>query len=232
MSWDESLNLLSDDLNWKVHPKRYQDKMQEQYAQKIGVHTPGMQMSDVYSLWSATNTVQMLSAHTRDKQETKKYLSLGQQARYWYAPRGKKEKEDSYGDSDLGVMIELHKQFVSMHKWKTKETPEDAAKLMQHIEHMDQMMDEIDRPIKKLLNHTKTGIKEGDKARFITAAKHARNFSDGTDETNHHQKPILHQLQANDLQKRRGASHHRLDRGYLGRQSGLQKSSHMDQRHQ
>ena len=152
--------------------------MQEQYAQKIGVHTPGMQISDVYSLWSATNTVQRLSGHTRDKQEVKKYLSLGQKARYWYAPRGKKENEDSYGDADLGIMIEQHKQFISMHKWKTKETPEDAAKLMQHIARMDQMMDEIDRLLKNLLNHTKMGIKEGDKARFITAAKHARNFSD------------------------------------------------------
>ena len=90
LSWDESLNLLRDDLKWKVHPKRYQDKMQEQDAQMIGVHTPGMQMSDVYSLWSATNTIQMLSAHTRDKQEIKKYLSLGQKARYWYAPKGEK----------------------------------------------------------------------------------------------------------------------------------------------
>ena len=44
-----------------------------------------------------------------------------------------------------------------MHKWKTKETPEDEVKLMQHIEHMDQMMDEIDRLTKKLPNHTKMG---------------------------------------------------------------------------
>ena len=83
--------------------------MQEQHAQKIGLHTPGMQMSDVYSLWSATNTVQMMSAHTKDPKEIKKYLSLGQKARFWYGPRVKREKEDAYADSDIGVIIKLHK---------------------------------------------------------------------------------------------------------------------------
>ena len=41
LSWDESLTFLRSELKWQVHPKRYQDKMQEQYAQKIGLHTPG-----------------------------------------------------------------------------------------------------------------------------------------------------------------------------------------------
>ena len=117
-------------------------------------------MSDVYSLWSATNTVHMLSAHTRDKQEIKKYISLGQKARYWYAPREKKEKEDSYVDSDSGILIELHKQFVSMHKWKNKGTPEDATQLTQHIEHLDKLMDEIDRLANKLPNHAKMGSRK------------------------------------------------------------------------
>ena len=153
--------MLREDLQWKVHPKRYQDKLQEQYAQKIGVHTLGMQMSDVYSLWSATTTVQMLSAYTRDKQEIKKYLSLGQKARYWYAPRDKKEKEDSYIDSDLGILIELHKQFVAMHKWKNKETPEEAFKLAQHIEHMDHLMVEIKRLTKNLPNHENGNRRRG-----------------------------------------------------------------------
>ena len=39
LSWEESLTMLRVELNWKVHPKRYQDKMQEQYAQNMGVHT-------------------------------------------------------------------------------------------------------------------------------------------------------------------------------------------------
>ena len=135
-------------------------------------------MSDVYSLWSATTTVQLLSAYTRDKQEIRKYLSLGQKARFWYAPRSKKEKEDSYIDSDLGVLVEIHKQFVAMHKWELKETPEEDFKLAQHIAHMDHLMAEKDRLIEKLPNHAKMGIKEGEKARFITAAKHVRTFSE------------------------------------------------------
>ena len=90
--------------------------MQEQYAQHLGIQTPGMQIADVYSVWSATETVQLLSRHTRDTKEIAKYMSTGQKARFWYAPRPKKEKEDSYVDSDLGVLIELHKQYVSMHK--------------------------------------------------------------------------------------------------------------------
>ena len=151
--------MLREELNWKLHPTRYQDKMQEQYAQNMGVHTPGMQMSDVYSTWSATTTVQLLSAHTRDKQEIKKYLSMGQKARFWYAPRTKKEKQDSYVDSDLGVLIELHKQFVAMHKWKLKETPIETTKLASHMEHWDHFIAEIDRLIEKLPTHAQMGIK-------------------------------------------------------------------------
>ena len=116
LSWEQSLHFLREDLKWKVHPKRYQDQLQEHHAQHLGIQTPGMQLADVYSVWSATATVQLLSSHTRDAKEIAKYMSTGQKARFWYAPRPKKEKEDSYVDSDLGVLIELHKQFVSMHK--------------------------------------------------------------------------------------------------------------------
>ena len=126
--------------------------MQEQYAQNMGIHTPGMQMSDVYSTWSATTTVQLLSVHARDKQEIKKYLSMGQKARFWYAPRPKKGKEDSYVDSDLGVLIKLHKQFVAMHKWKLKQMP-CATRLAQHMEHRDYLIAEIERIIEKLPTH-------------------------------------------------------------------------------
>ena len=118
-------------------------------------------MSDVYSLWSATTTVQLLSSHTRDKQEIKKYLSLGQKARCWYAPRAKKEKEDSYMDSELGILVELHKQVVAMHKWKLKEPPEEAFKMTQHIEYMDHLMAEIDRLIRKLPTHENWESKKG-----------------------------------------------------------------------
>ena len=109
LSWEQSLNFLREDLKWKIHPERYQDHAQEQYAQHLGVRTPGNQMADAYSIWSATTTVQLLSSHTRDAKEIAKYLGTGQKAKFWYAPRQKKEKEDSYTDSDLGVMVELHK---------------------------------------------------------------------------------------------------------------------------
>ena len=80
-------------------------------------------MSDIYSVWSATNTVQMMSEHTRDPKEMKRYLGLGQKARFWYGHRPKNDKEEACRDADLGILIELHKQFTSMHKWKTKEAP-------------------------------------------------------------------------------------------------------------
>ena len=46
-----------------------------------------MQLSDVYSLWSATNIVQMVSAHTKDPKELKGFLKLGQKAHFNYMPR-------------------------------------------------------------------------------------------------------------------------------------------------
>ena len=100
--------------------------MQEDYVKKLGWHTAGMQMADIYSVWSATNTVQMMSAHTRDTKEMTKYLGLGQKVRFWYGHRPKKDKEDTYRDTDLGVMIELHKQFTSMQIWKNKDTPSEG----------------------------------------------------------------------------------------------------------
>ena len=105
---------------WKVHPNRYEDKVQEHYAQQLGLHTAGMQLADVYRIWSAANTMQMMSEHTRDPKEIKKYLGMGQKARFWYRHRPKNDKEEAYKDADLGVMIELHKQFTSMHTWKQK----------------------------------------------------------------------------------------------------------------
>ena len=83
--------------------------MQEYYVKNLGWQTAGMQMADVYNIWSATNTVQMISEHTRDISEIKKYLSLGQKARFWYGHRPKNDKEAAYRDAHLGVMIELHK---------------------------------------------------------------------------------------------------------------------------
>ena len=43
--------------------------------------------------------------------------------------------------------------------------------------HMDHMVAEIDRLTQKLPPPKVMGMKEADQARFITAAKHARNFS-------------------------------------------------------
>ena len=87
--------------------------MQEYYAQKLGWHTVGMQMSDVYTVWSATNTVQMMSEHIRDTTEMKKYLGLGQNARFWYGHRPKHDKEDAYRDANLGILIELHTHHIN-----------------------------------------------------------------------------------------------------------------------
>ena len=116
LSWEQSLNFLREDLEWKIHPERYQDQLQEQYAHHLGIRIPGNQMADAYSIWSATTAIQLLSVHTRDTKEYRKYLGDGHKARFWYAPRPKKEKEETYVDSDLGVLTELHKQFVAMHK--------------------------------------------------------------------------------------------------------------------
>ena len=74
-------------------------------------------------------------------------------------------------------MIELHKQFTSMHKWKTKDTPKNGPQLIEYVKHMDHMFAEIDRLTQKLPSRKVMGVNETDRARFITAARHARNFS-------------------------------------------------------
>ena len=101
----------------------------------------------IYSLWSATNTVQMMSAHTRDIKEMSTCLGLGQKARSWYGHRLKNDKEDACKDAELGILVELHKQFTAMHKWMTKATPTEGAKLMQHGQHMDHLVEEVNRLI-------------------------------------------------------------------------------------
>ena len=136
-----------------------------------------MQMSDVYSIWSATNTVQMMSEHTRDVAEIKKHLGLGQKARFWYGHLPKHEKEDAYRDMHLGILIKLHKQFTMLHKYASKDTPEGAQQLLQRIQHIDHIVEEIDRLLPQLPGHKDMGLSEGDKARFVTASKHARNFT-------------------------------------------------------
>ena len=143
-------HILREEIKWQITPCRYQDEVQEYYAKQIGWHTAGMQMSDIYSVWSATNIVHMMSEHTRDPKEMQKYLGLGQKARFWYGQRPKNDKEESYRDADLGVMIELHKQLTSMHKWKTKEAPAEGDQLMQRVAHMDHLIDEIIRLLPKL----------------------------------------------------------------------------------
>ena len=82
----------------------------------------------------------MISEHTRDIAEIKKYLGLGQKARFESGRRPKNDKEDAYKDADLGILIELHKQFTSMHKWKNKDIPWGEQQLMQHIAHMDHLV--------------------------------------------------------------------------------------------
>ena len=119
----------------------------------------------------------MMSAHTRDIKEISKDLGLGQKARFWSGHGPKHDTEDAYKDADLGVIIEFHKQFASMHKWKTKDTPAEAYQLTQHIDHMDQMTNEISRLLPKLPTHKDMGISETDKLRFMAAARHARNFT-------------------------------------------------------
>ena len=80
ISWEEAQRILQDDIKWKMPPCRYQDEIQECYVKHLGWHTAGMQIADIYSLWSATNTIQMMSSYTRDVKEMSKFLGLGQKA--------------------------------------------------------------------------------------------------------------------------------------------------------
>ena len=48
---------------------------------------------------------------------------------------------------------------------------------MQHIAHIDHLVEEIHRLLPKLPGHKDMGINEGNKARFMTASKHARNLT-------------------------------------------------------
>ena len=106
-----------------------------------------------------------------------KYLGLGQEATFMYGHRPKNDKEETYRDADLGVLIELHKQFTAMHRWMTKAPPETGEQLLQHVSHIDYLTDEVARLIPKLPDHKAMGVEQPEKLMFIAAAKHARNFS-------------------------------------------------------
>ena len=111
-----------------------------------------MHTADVYSIWSATTVVQLLSVHTRDAEAYAKYLNIGQKARYIHGKRPKNDEEETYRDADLGILNELHKQFTAMHRWKHRDTPEGGMQLLQHIDHMDYMIEEIKR-LTQILPH-------------------------------------------------------------------------------
>ena len=91
--------------------------------------------------------------------------------------RPKHEKEAAYKDMHLGILVELHKQFTMLHRYASRDTLERAQQLIQRIEHIDHIVEEIDRLVPQLPPHKDMGLSEGDKGRFVTAAKHARNFT-------------------------------------------------------
>ena len=94
-----------------------------------------------------------------------------------YGRRPKHEKEDSYRDSDLGILIELHKQLTAIHRWQHKSTPEEREQLQQNIAHIDHLVDEINRLIPQLPSHKDMGMEESAEMRYAAAAKQARNFT-------------------------------------------------------
>ena len=82
-------------------------------------------------------------------------------------------------DSDLGVLTELHKQFVAMHKCMRKDIGGmNAMQRGQHEEHKASLIAEVERLILKLPAHDKMGIKEVEKTRYIAAAKHMASFNE------------------------------------------------------
>ena len=170
-------------MKWSIPHTRYQDAEQEHYVKNLGWHTAGMQTADIYiyiciySIWSATAVKKLLSVHTRNQKEYTKDLPMGQKAKFMYGRRPKHEKEDTYRDTDLGILIELHKQLTSIHRWQHKSTPEEGEQLLQHIAHLDYMIDEINRLVPKLPSHKDMGMEETAKQRLVAAVRQARNFS-------------------------------------------------------
>ena len=88
-----------------------------------------MQLADANSFWSATSVVQVFSEHTGDSVEYKEYLGIGQKAQFIYANRQELDKEREYMDTNLGILIEVHKQFTAIEIWVGKATPEGGDKL-------------------------------------------------------------------------------------------------------
>ena len=94
-----------------------------------------------------------------------------------YGRRPTHENEDSYRDSDLGILIELHKQLTAMHRWQHKSTPEEGEQLQQHIAHIDHLVDEINSLVPKLPSHKDMGMEEPAKTRYVAALRQARDFT-------------------------------------------------------
>ena len=87
------------------------------------------------------------------------------------------KKKDAYRDAELGILVVLHKEFTAMHTRMAKAPPETGEQLLQHISHMDYLIDEVARLIPRLPDHKAMSIEQTEKLRFIAAAKHTRNFS-------------------------------------------------------
>ena len=122
---------------------RYQDVHQEYHAQQIRWQTVGMQLADVYSMWSATNVIQMLSEHTRDKQEYKKYLGLGQKASISMLRDTEWIRRKHIGMLTLGVLIELHKQLTAWRRWQQKATPTTDMQVQQHVQRYENIGNDL-----------------------------------------------------------------------------------------
>ena len=156
---------------------------------------------------------------------------MGQKARYMYGKRPKHEKADTYRDTDLGILIELHKQLTCIHRRKHKSTPEEGEQFLQHIAHMDYMIDEINRFVPKLPSHKDMGMEETAEQRFVAAVRQARNFSIPQLQTlmEKSNAVIEHKLAT----RRKEDATHITDwiEEILDPQTGCKKSPHVDKRH-
>ena len=85
-TWEQSQKFLEDQ-GWKTPHEPFTDARQEYYEIAIGTQTQSTRLADRYSACSATAAVQHLSQHTKDPNELKSYLSIGQTAHFYYRPR-------------------------------------------------------------------------------------------------------------------------------------------------
>ena len=86
------------------------------------------------------------------------------------------DKEKACRDTNLGIVMEAHKQFTSLLMWLGKATPEGQEQVMQHVQHHDYIIQELNRLVEVLPQQKEVGMEQSEYERYKAAIKKMHDF--------------------------------------------------------